>query len=167
MNLVFEKYISEYSADLTRLCISLCGNITDAEDLFQDTWYKAMKNYTRYNPEKSFEKWIYSICVNTYKDSLRLFYNKRRVFFKTEEDKTDFLNSIPDSSPDNSEDYLELHTAINTLPKKQKVVIVLYYFKDYSLNEISEMLNVPLGTVKSRLNLAKSNLRRRLNNEKV
>lgn len=167
MNLVFEKYISDYSADLTRLCISLCGNVSDADDLFQDTWYKAIKNYAKYDFDMPFDKWLYSICVNTYKDSLRLFYNKRKMIFKTEEDKTEFLNSIPDSCPDNYDDYLQLHTAVNALPKKQKIVIVLYYFKDYSLNEISGILKIPVGTVKSRLNLAKSTLKRRLNNEEI
>ena len=49
MEPIFEEYINLYSGELTRFCISLCGNKADADDLFQETWYKAMKNYDKYN----------------------------------------------------------------------------------------------------------------------
>lgn len=48
----FNDYIQRYNIDLTRLCISLCGNMGDAEDLLQDTWLKALKNYDKYDSTK-------------------------------------------------------------------------------------------------------------------
>lgn len=161
----FDEYIQLYSRDLTRLCISLCRNTTEAEDLFQETWCKAIKYHSRYNSSLPFEKWLYSICVNTFKNNHKLFCNRHRVNFSSEEEQTLFFNSIPDFSNENSDEYFELHRIISSLPKKQKVVIVLHYFKDYTTREIADILNIPEGTVKSRLYSAKACIRRRLENE--
>lgn len=166
MKTEFENYISQHSRDLTRLCMSLCNNTADADDLFQDTWYKAMKNYKKYKKEMPFEHWLFSICVNTYKNDRKLFYNSKKVAFGSNEEKTKFLNSIPNTDDSNSDDYYELHTAVSKLPKKQKIVIILFYFKDYSIAQIATILKIPEGTVKSRLNMAKSKIKRRLCNEK-
>lgn len=167
MQRLFDEYIEKYGNDLTRLCVSLCCNASDAEDLFQDTWYKAMKNYSKYKEEMPFDKWLFSICVNTYKNYLKLSYNRKKSCFSSQEEKTDFLNSIRDVRNENADDYCELHTALNTLPKKQKAVVILYYFKSYSVKEIAQMLKIPEGTVKSRLSTAKKAIKRRLSNEKA
>lgn len=161
----FEEYVQKYSSDLTRLCLSLCCNSADAEDLFQDTWYKAIRHYPKYNRELPFDKWLFSICVNTYKNSLKLSYNKNKVEFKSDEEKQAFLNSIPSSDEVGRDDYFELRRAISALPKRQKIVIVLHYFKDYSEREIAQLLNIPEGTVKSRMYAARQSLKGRLNNE--
>lgn len=166
LNSDFDKYIRLYSKDLTRLCISLCKNATEAEDLFQETWCKALKNYSKYNSSLPFEKWLYSICVNTFKNTRKLFYNSLKVSFNSEEEQTAFFNSIPDFSNENSDEYFELHKIISALPKKQKVVIILHYFKDYSTKEIAQILSIPEGTVKSRLYSAKAYIKRRLENER-
>lgn len=166
MKIDFDEYIRRYSRDLTRLCISLCRNTAEAEDLFQETWCKAIKNQKKYNSSMPFEKWLYAICVNTFKNTHKLFYNKFKINFRNEEEKIAFINSIPDFSIENSDEYFELHKIISSLPKKQKAVIILYYFKDYSAKEIAQMLNISEGTVKSRLHYAKDYIRRRLKNEK-
>lgn len=165
MKLEFNEYITRYNADLTRLCISLCGNISDAEDLLQDTWLKAMKYYQKYDKSKPFDKWLYSICVNTYKNTLNSAFFKKRKSFHSDEEERVFFNSIPQVTDDTKDDYLELHKAISSLSKKQRIVIVLYYFKDYSVTEISQIINIPTGTVKSRLAHARAELKRRLTHE--
>lgn len=162
LNNDFDRYVELYSTDLTRLCVSLCGSRQDAEDLFQETWHKALRNYSKYNKNLPFDKWLFSICVNTYKNTVTLFYNKNKVSFKTEEEKEIFFNSIPDINNENSNEYFELHQIISELPKKQRIVIVLRYFKDYTSKEISQMLAIPEGTVKSRMHLAREAIRRRL-----
>lgn len=164
MKAEIEKYIFLYSSDLTRFCNFLCSNYTDAEDLFQETWLKAMKKYHKYNHSLPFDKWLLSICANIYKDSLKLSYNRKRYHFSSEDESIQFLNSIPDKTAEN-QDFSELYNGLLSLPKKQKLVITLFYFKDYSIGEISEILKIPEGTVKSRLCNARKNLKRRLNNE--
>lgn len=164
MNQKFEMYIQKYSGDLSRLCMSLCGNKTDAEDLFQDTWLKAIRHYKKYNPENPFDKWLFAICVNTYKNILNSASRRKAYTFQTEEEQIRFFNAIPEITEENKNDYYQLHKAILSLPKKQKIVIVLYYFKDYSIKEIAEITNIPEGTVKSRLSTAKKFIKRRLLN---
>ena len=161
-----ENYITLYSRDLTKLCLNLCGNIHDAEDLFQDTWVKVHRYIDKYDTDKPFDKWLFSICVNTYKNSLKLSFNSRRVFFESEEESQLFFSSIPDESCYTRDDYAELHKVIESLPKKQKLVIVLKYFRDLSVSEVAQILGIPEGTVKSRLHQAKKTIRRRLRYEK-
>ena len=161
----FNDYIQRYNADLTRLCISLCGNMSDAEDLLQDTWLKALKNYDKYDSTKPFDKWLYSICVNTYKNTVNSAFFKKRKCFQTDEEQRVFFSSIADVTLDNKDEYIQLHNAICALSKKHRIVIVLYYFKDYSVAEISQIINIPTGTVKSRLSSARAEIKRRLTNE--
>ena len=157
-----DRLIEQYSTDLTRLCLSLCSNCVEAEDLFQETWLKALRHGKRYKTDKPFDKWLFAICINTYKNSLKSAYNRMRLRFSSEEEEEAFWSAIPDRNEGNSEDYSELHAAIGKLPKKQRVVLALYYFKDYSVREIAEIVNVPEGTVKSRLSAARDSIKRRL-----
>lgn len=160
----FERYAADYSPELTRFCVKLCGNVHDAEDLFQDTWARAFERLEQYDPEQSFKSWLFAICANIFKNSKKLKYNSTKAIFATEEEKERFIRSIPAAEQD-IDAYLDLHAAIHELPKKHRLVLVLYYFREFSQSEIASMLDVPEGTVKSRLNTAKKLLKRRLTHE--
>lgn len=157
-----EEYISEYSADLSSFCVYLCRNTCDAEDLFQETWYRAIKSFKRYKTSKPFDRWLFTICANIYKDNAKLSYNKKRYTFISEEEQTRFLMSIPDVGEDERDEFCVLHAAIEDLSPKLRAALTLYYFKDYSVSEISDILKIPEGTVKSRLNQARRLIKRRL-----
>lgn len=157
----FEKYISDYGVSLTKLCLSLTNNQNDAKDLYQATWEKAMRKYKRYDKSKPFDKWLYTICVNTYRDELRRFDKKNVLDFKSDEEKERFLSSIPYEEVDHDE-YIALYDAMKILSADLKEVLVLFYFKDYSVEELSEILSIPEGTIKSRLNRARNKLRKEL-----
>ena len=161
----FKVYTERYSADLSRFCMSLCGSKAEAEDLFQETWLKAMRSYDKFDSSKPFDKWLYSICVNTYKNVLKSACRKLQYCFKTSEESDSFFNSIPEIDENNREDYYELHAAVRSLGKKKRTVIVLYYFESYSVSEIAEILGIPEGTVKSRLAAARAEIKRRMTNE--
>ncbi|MBQ6152331.1 MAG: sigma-70 family RNA polymerase sigma factor [Ruminococcus sp.] len=160
----FEHYVERYSADLFRFCFKLCADQDDAEDLFQDTWTKALSKIDTYDSDRDFRIWLFSICVNTYKDTVRKKYNSLKIRFQNNEEKERFLRSIPTEQKDIDE-YVDLYNAINSLNKKHRVVIALYYFKEFSVKEIAEILSIPEGTVHSRLNTAKKHLKRRLSHE--
>ena len=160
----FEQYTAEYSPELTRFCLKLCGNAHDAEDLFQDTWTRAFEKIEQYRPEYSFKNWLFAICANIFKNSKKEKYNSAKAIFGSEEEKERFLRSIPGAQQD-IDAYLDLHAAILSLPKKHRVVLVLCYFKEFSQSEIAQMLGIPEGTVKSRLNTSKKLLKRRLTYE--
>lgn len=157
-------YVNLYGKDLTRLCISLCKNRTDAEDLYQITWEKVLKNIRRYNKEMSFDKWLFAICVNAHRDMVKSPFRKRIHQFNTTEDLELSLNSIPDKAIPRDE-FISLHCAVSKLSLDKRQVIALYYFKDYSTKEVAEILNIPEGTVKSRLSSAREQIRKELLNE--
>lgn len=160
----FERYVAEYSPDLTRFCMKLCGDIHDADDLFQDTWTRALDKFEQYQPQQSFKSWLFAICANTFKNAKKQKYNSAKAIFATEEEKERFILSIPCEEKD-IDAFLDLHAALHTLPKKHRVVIVLYYFREFKEQEIARMLEIPEGTVKSRLNTAKKLLKRRLSHD--
>lgn len=165
MNAIPDEYVTQYSGDLTRLCMSLCGNRVDAEDLFQDTWLKAARHFKCYQPDKPFLNWLFTICVNTFKNSVNAAYRQRRYTFASDAEREMFFAAIPDTTAENTDEYAALHEAIGKLTKKQRAVVALFYFRDFSISDIAEMLKIPEGTVKSRLSAARAEIKRRLENE--
>lgn len=158
---LFENYINKYGASLTRLCFLLCGNKSNSEDLFQETWLKAIKFYDKYKVSIPFDKWLYRICINTYRDFQKKSDNRNKIQFSTDDEHEIFISSIQDKSTSN-EQYKELLQCINDLPDKYKTIIALRYFNDYSEKDTAKILKIPVGTVKSRLSKAKVLIKRRL-----
>lgn len=156
-----EEYIGEHGLALTKLCLSLTNNRSDAEDLYQSTWEKAIRNLRKYDSDRPFEKWLFTICVNTYRDRVRRYDSRKIVHFSTDEDQQQFLDSIPCEDGDRDE-YLALHLAVRKLKPSLREAVVLYYFRDYSVAQLSEILGIPEGTVKSRLAAARAELRKEL-----
>ena len=64
---VLDAYIRQYGRRLYGLCLTLCGSVQEAEDLYQDTWLKALRYFSRYDPQLPFAPWLTKICVNTYR----------------------------------------------------------------------------------------------------
>lgn len=164
MDKEINNLIHQYSVDLSRLCRSMCKSEADAEDLFQTTWEKVIKNIHKYKPEKPFDKWLFAVCINAHRDMLRNPFRKHIASFDKSEELQQILNSIPDSKAD-ADEYIALHNAINKLDTKKRQAIALYYFKDYSTAELAQILGVPEGTVKSRLSAARDQIRKELINE--
>ena len=160
----FEAYVAQYARDLSKFCIKLCGNIDDADDLFQDTWTRALAHFDAYNPALSFKTWLFTICVNLYRNTGKRKYNTTRREFSSTEEKERFLNTVAAEAEDIDE-RLDLYRALDTLPKKYRLVLTLYYLRAFTGREIAGMLGIPEGTVSSRLHHAKKLLKRRLQDE--
>ena len=74
---MIDEYIRKHGKRLFGLCLTLCADYSEAEDLYQDTWLKVLKNIPKYDPQREFEPWLTKICVNTY---YTLFpHRKRRI----------------------------------------------------------------------------------------
>ena len=162
--------IERYKSSLNKLCNKLTMNQNDSDDLFQDTWVKVFKYIKKYDEKKSFKTWIYTICVNTYKDK----YNKKKRWMNivkdyfTNDEKSNELNKISDGSKYTedmvieNDDYMSLRKKIMELDDKLRIPLVLFYFKEFNYSELSEIMDIPIGTVKSRLNTAKKRLKESL-----
>lgn len=160
---MINHYISKYGKRLYGLCITLCADSFDADDLYQETWLRAFKKLGKYDESRPFEAWLTAICVNAYRDFLRR--KKRSLFFDnfaTSEEKDLAFENTAESK---KEDYSDLYSAVDSLPEKFRVTVVLYYFHDLDEKRTAETLQIPLGTVKSRLNKAKKLLRKELEND--
>lgn len=159
---MMDAYIRQYGKRIYGLCITLCASRCDAEDLYQETWLKALVAIDRYDPVRDFEPWITKICVNTYRNFLR--HRKRSpVFdrFSGNTEKDALLNGIPAISPD----YLPLYQAIDDLPEKLRLTVILFYFRDMDIASAAKILGIPPGTVKSRLSKARKLLKEALTDE--
>ncbi len=160
---MIDGYIEQYGKRLYGLCLTLCRNSFDADDLYQETWLKAYKKFEQYDKSRPFEGWLTGICVNTYRDILR----KRRrsnIYdnFSTEEEKEAVLEKTATAEP---EDMEHIRAAVDELPEKLRVTVILYYFYQLNMSQVSASLKIPVGTVKSRLNKARNMLKEVLKNE--
>ena len=158
-----DRYIQAHGRRLFGLCLTLCAHRQDAEDLYQDTWLKALAHFHQYDPSRPFEPWLTRICVNTYRNNLRRLV-RSPIFhgFRTGEEKDALLEAVPAPT---QPDYGPLYEAVDGLPEKLRVTVILYYFEEMDVNTTAQVLGIPPGTVKSRLNKARTKLKEVLGNE--
>lgn len=159
---MIDNYIQQYGKRLYGLCLSLCGNPFDANDLYQETWLRAFQNISKYDPALDFEPWLTKICVNIYKNQLRRLARSPLIEFSTNEEKDRVMDSLAEPQ---EKDYTPLYEAIDNLPEKFRIVIILFYFRDMDIISTSYILKIPIGTVKSRLNKARKLLKEALKDE--
>ena len=134
----------------------LLGNATDAEDATQEAMARAWRARGTLRDAASFDAWLDRILVNTCRDRMR----RRRVV-----QMVDLEASGDIEGRDPFRDFLardELEAALETLTADQRAVVVLRFWRDLSLEQISERLDWPLGTVKSRLHHAMAAMKKRL-----
>jgi RNA polymerase sigma-70 factor (ECF subfamily) len=159
-----ETLIRTHEDSLYGLCRKLTQNRTDADDLYQQTWLKAIQKAQKIKKE-SFKNWLYIICINVYRDQYRKARRREKVTIdRMDKDALEYaLESATDGVSTESiaiENYTRnmLVDKINMLPDKQRLPIMLYYFEDMDYNECARILSIPIGTIKSRLNSAKKRL---------
>lgn len=160
---MIDSYIRQYGKRLYGLCVTLCANRAEADDLYQETWLKVVKNFSQYDTNREFEPWLTQICVNSYRNSLRRLL-RSPIFdgFSSVQEKDASLENLP---AEETPDYSELHSAIDHLSPKLRMVVILYYFEEMDVASVAEILKIPPGTVKSRLNKARKNLKEALTGE--
>ena len=159
---MIDHYIQQYGRRLYGLCRSLCSNSFDADDLYQETWLKVVKHISQYDPSREFEPWLTRICVNTYRSTLRRLAKSPLLDFSNGEEKDRLLASIPAQEERN---YAPLYEAVSKLPEKLRLTVILFYFRGEDLASTAQILNIPVGTAKSRLNKARKLLKEVLTDE--
>lgn len=134
------------------------GNRTLAEDMVQEAFLRVLKSIHTYTYPRPFKPWLYTIATNLVRDTFRAADSRTVNLIGTE---TLFHRSgeHPEDALLASDEAREVAAALMRLPDHQREAVVMRYYQDLSLNEISEILDVPLGTVKSRLSLGIKRLR--------
>lgn len=160
--------IDRYKGPLYKLCYHLTSNSADADDLFQESWYKAMRNIRNYDCEKPFIPWLYTICTNLYKDRYRAkkrWLSRIKEYFSNEEKDAEMesfsdMSLLPDDVLEEAYTRESVKKCLCILDDIYRLPIILYYFKEIEYADIAAILGIPVGTVKSRLYAGKQKLKK-------
>jgi RNA polymerase sigma-70 factor (ECF subfamily) len=129
-----------------------------AEDSAQDAFIKAWQNIHRYQPKSPFRSWLYRIATNSAIDRLRR--NQKTVDINNV--KIKISKPGPEDQTISQERTVIIKNAVLSLPLASRSVIILREYEGLSYREIADTLNIPIGTVMSRLNYARKQLRKKL-----
>tara|TARA_Y200000002_G_scaffold70010_3_gene54594 strand:+ start:4731 stop:5255 length:525 start_codon:yes stop_codon:yes gene_type:complete len=148
----FEVLIDKYQDRIFRLILGIVKNHATSQEITQDVFIKSWKHLNKYDFEYNFKSWIYKIAVNESLNTLK----KTRVFEEYDENIHVIESDIDDI------DVLKLNKlnlAIAKLNQDQRIIVQLKHFENFTYKEISQILDVPEKTVKSRLYSARMVLR--------
>jgi RNA polymerase sigma-70 factor (ECF subfamily) len=167
----FESVYQEYYGLVYHLAYRMTGNASDAEDLMQETFIRVYRFLDQYRGG-SFKAWLNRIVVNLYLTRCRSKALKGQVSLEEAETNEALWSAAQEAITDTSWDPASeverislddrMQLALDSLPAEYRVVLILRELEDLSYEEISEMLEVPLGTVRSRLARARMQLRQKL-----
>ena len=161
--LAFGALVQKYQDRIYTLCRYMLESQDDAEDAAQDTFVKAFQGLKGFTPACSFYTWLYRIAINTCLDHKRKFSLRSLLFSAGAEDHLDAFPShdpSPETAYATQQSMLALQAALSRLSKKLRVVIVLKELEGFSYEEIAEVLDLSVGTVKSRLSRAREELKK-------
>ncbi|GIP30541.1 ECF RNA polymerase sigma factor SigW [Paenibacillus sp. J23TS9] len=165
----FAEIVELYKDKIYHLAYRMLGNRHEAEDIVQETFLRVYKNLDRYDPNQKFSTWIYRIATNLCIDRLR----KKKPTYSLDAEMNDQEgmdgysmipsdNRTPESETLLSETQEIIYQAIGSLPAKYKSVMILRYLQDLSLQEISDVLGMPVTTIKTRVHRGREFLRKKL-----
>ena len=156
-----EALIRQHEAGVLRLALSIVGDQADAREITQETFIAALRALPSYQERKSFKSWLYVIALNLSRSHLR----KRRFLEKLRATTTALfrLETQKQTSPEETVIHNEKEAAVwaelHKLDERHRIVVILRYYQELSVNEISEILEINEGTVHSRLHTARERLR--------
>lgn len=146
----FESLLNDNKCTIERYVYFRVSNKEDAKDILQETYLTAFQKFNCLNDEKRFKSWIIKIAKNKCND----YYRKQKPDLVSNYD----LDLCASKSGINER--FEMIEIINSLKDNEREILNLYYFAGYSQSDISKMLNIPIGTVKSRLHSARNNFKK-------
>ena len=152
----FEYLFNRYSEAIRRLFLQRLTSATDADDLLQETFIKVYINLHRYSENYTFGQWVYTIARNTHID----FERRKQEDLPIDERFTAPWASTP--SPEekliSSQQHTQIEQYINSLPEQYRTLFKMRFLEDYSYDEIAEKLQLPMGTVKTRIHRARERM---------
>ncbi len=159
-----EMLVRQYETGVFRLALSVVGDQAEANEIMQETFITALRSLPSYQEKKSFKAWLYTIALNHSRSHLR----KRKVIerLRTTLSTIFQIETQKQASPEElvieNEKEAEVWKTLNQLDEPFRMVVVLRYFHELSIAEISEILSINEGTIHSRLHTARERLRNAL-----
>ena len=151
-----------YQRMVYRTALAITGDPDAAADLLQDVFLRLHRFARRIDVERPLEPWLYRMTANL----AYTWVKRHNRWTKPLEDIAEWLmnglKNPPLSQVEFSDTWMQVQNALASLPLPQRVVVVLYYINDLSIQEISDILEIPVGTVKSRLHYGRQALKEHL-----
>lgn len=145
-----------------RTALAITGDSEAAADLLQDVFLRLQRFAGRVDVERPLEPWLYRVTANM----AYTWVKQRQRWYHPLEEVAELLTTGRKNSPQQlaelGDELQQVSQALAALPLSQRVVVVLYYLNDLSLQEVSEILDIPVGTIKSRLHYGRQALKRHL-----
>jgi RNA polymerase sigma-70 factor, ECF subfamily len=156
-----DSLFRQYELGVFRLALSIVDDPLEAGEITQETFISAIRALGKYKERQSFKAWLYTIAVNCSRSHLRKRRARERLqatltrIFRIEFEK----QVLPEESFIQTEKEAALWKSLNQLNDQLRIVVVLRYFHELSIREISGILSIPEGTIHSRLHAAREQLR--------
>ena len=153
----YTEIVDRYANTVYKVALNYTKSVFDAEDIVQNVFLKVYKKSPMFKDEEHAKKWLIRVTVNECNNLWESFWNRN----------TTGINDIKlsDKPTFSTDEYEELYNEVMNLSEKYRIVIYLYYYEGYSINEISHLIGKNVNTVKTNLSRAKSQLKDRLGKE--
>lgn len=148
---LFEKYQN----NLYAAAFNICKNAEDANDVVQDTFIQYYSIKKEFDDEQHIRAWLIRVAINKAKNMNRTFWRRNKVPLE------DYMETLTFETPESE----ELFETVMKLPEKYRIVIHLFYYEDYTVHEIAQILKITESNVKVRLSRGRGLLKEKLREE--
>lgn len=149
MRLPIETVVNKYKQSLFAAAFGICRNADDADDAVQDAFIKYYQSDKDFADKKHLKAWLIKVTVNRSRDIISSFWKRNRVSWE------DYMETVVFEAPEDG----DLFSAVMKLDEKYRTVIHLFYYEEYSVKEIAEILGSRESTVKSQLSRGRAQLK--------
>lgn len=161
----FAQLVERYQRELFHFLVRFLGDRAAAEDVFQETFLQVHQSADQFDPQRRFRPWLFTIAANKARDLMRSQARRptsplQAAINANDESSGQFVDlmsasaELPDEPLERAETQARVRQAIMNMPENLREILLLSYFHQFPYKQISDILQIPLGTVKSRLHAA-------------
>src|SRR6266699_63486 len=161
----FAQLVGRYQRELYHFLVRFLGNRAAAEDVFQETFLQVHQSAEQFDPQRKFRPWLFTIAANKARDLIRSQARRptnplQASISPGDSESGEFIDlmqaaeSMPGEPMEKQELQQQVQHTVSTMPEHLREILLLSYFHQFPYKEISDILGIPLGTVKSRLHAA-------------
>lgn len=155
MKQTVQELVALYQSNLFAAAFNVCKNAQDAEDIVQDTFIRYYTINKEFDNEQHIRAWLLRVAINKAKNANHTFWRRNKLSLE------DYMETLTFETPQSE----NLFETVMQLPEKYRIVIHLYYYEDYSVREIADILRLSESNVKVRLSRGRSLLKEALKEE--
>lgn len=155
MKQTLEELVERYRNNLFAVAFNVCKNAQDAEDVVQDTFLRYYTMKKEFDSEQHIRAWLIRVAINKAKNCNRTFWRRNKCSIE------EYMETLMFETPESE----NLFETVMKLPEKYRIVIHLFYYEDYTVHEIAEILNLGESNVKVRLSRGRALLKEVLKEE--